>query len=139
MKIFVSLKVPRRIKELKQLAHLTSDAILQAGHEPFVAPQEIAAKGLNDPGKFMPFVRQQVKSSDLMIVLYHSELRGGLIEMGLAYAHGIPIWLCYKFGERVSSSALGCTSLIMAYADTEELQKKLTANLREFSLKESSL
>ena len=129
MKIFVSLKVPRGDAELEQLVALTRDAILQKGHEPFVAPDQIAAQDLTDPKDFMPFVRQQAATSDLMIVLYHSELRGGLIEMGLAYAQGIPIWLCYPSGQRVSSSALGCADLTIEYISLEDLREKIFNHL----------
>jgi hypothetical protein len=133
MKIFVSLKVPRGDAALEQLAALTTEVIRQAGHIPFVAPQEIAERGLTDPKKFMPFVELQVATSDLMIVLYHPELRGGLIELGLAYACGIPIWLCYPSGQRVSNSALGCADLTIEYADLEDLQKQLSTHLRQSS------
>jgi hypothetical protein len=68
-----------------------------------------------------------------MIVLYHPELRGGLIELGLAYAQSIPIWLCYPSGQRVSSSALGCADLTIEYVDIESLQKQLSTNLRQSS------
>ncbi len=132
-KVFISLKVPRGDAELNELAVLTADLIRRAGMEPFVAPYAISENGLSAPKDFMPFARQHALASDLMIVHYHPELRGGLIEMGLAYANQIPIWLCYKMpGQRVSSSALGCSDLIFAYKNHTELQEKLTVNLANF-------
>jgi hypothetical protein len=133
MKIFVSLKVPRGNAELEQLASLTQKTIAEAGHEPFIASREIAAQGLAEPQNFMPFVRQHIAASDLLIVLYHPKLRGGLIELGIAYAHKIPIWLCYKSSSRVSSSALGCADLTIEYTDLDRLQEQLSAHLRQFS------
>ena len=133
MNVFISLKVPRGDAELETLAEIVVDAVQTAGHEPFVAPREIVRRSFTDPKDFMPFVRQHAETCDLMIVLYHPELRGGLIELGLAYAHHIPIWLCYKSGQRVSSSARGCADLTVEFTSFDELSEKLTANLREFS------
>jgi hypothetical protein len=133
MKIFVSLKVPRGNVELEQQATLARDVIAKAGHEPFIASRKIAVQGLAEPQNFMPFVRQHAATSDLMIVLYHPELRGGMIELGIAYAHKIPIWLCYKSRSRVSSSALGCADLTIEYTDLDRLQEQLSAHLRQFS------
>ena len=129
MKIFVSLKALRADPELEQLAALVESAIKKAGHEPFVAPREIAIHGITNPDEFMPFIRQKAADCDLMIVLYHPELRGGLIELGLAYAQEIPIWLCYPAGQRVSSSALGCADLTIEYTDLAELRENLFNHL----------
>jgi nucleoside 2-deoxyribosyltransferase len=131
MRIFVSLKALRGDPELEKLADLTRVAIRQAGHEPFVASNEIINQGFTNPKDFMPFIRQQVTNCDLMIVLYHPELRGGLIEMGLAYARKMPIWLCYASGQKVSNSALGCVDLTIKYASFKEFQSNLAAQLRE--------
>ena len=49
---------------------------------------------------------------------------------GLAYAHEISSWLCYKSGLRVSNSALGCAEITIEYASLEDLQKKLFENLK---------
>jgi hypothetical protein len=91
VKIFIVVKVPCGDSHLETLADLVAVVVHQAGHEPFVNTYEIARSGLSDPKDFMPIVRQQAESSALMIVLYHPELRGGLIEMGITYAHGIPV------------------------------------------------
>jgi hypothetical protein len=138
-KVFISLKVPRGDPELDQLATLTADLVHQAGMNPFVAPYAIAENGLVNPKDFMPFARQHALTSDLMIVYYHPELRGGLIEMGLAYANEIPIWLCYKMpgqgdkvGQKISSSALGCTDIKIEYDNLDTLNRKVTANLASF-------
>ena len=133
IKIFVSMKVPRGDLELEKLARQTQDVILAAGHIPFIATEEIAAQKLTSPKDFMPFVKQHVKAANLMVVLYHPELRGGLIELGLAYAQDIPIWLCHKTGEKVSSSAQGCAELTIEYTDLFDLQQKLSANLSAFA------
>lgn len=130
MKIFISLKVPRGEAELEDLANQISRVIHESGHEAFVAPHEIANHGLTDPRDFMPFIRQQAAVCDLILVIYHPELRGGLIELGIAYANQIPIWLCHKAGERVSSSARGCADLIIEYRSLVDLKKQLSTNLQ---------
>jgi hypothetical protein len=132
MKIFVSMKVPRVDGELEKLALLTAGMIQQAGHEPFIATNEIAKRGLTNPKEFMPFVRRHMATSDLMIVLYRPELRGGLIEMDMAYAQNIPIWLCSTIRMKVSSSALGCADLKIEYTELKNFEKQLPANLRQY-------
>ena len=91
MKVFVAMKVPRADAELRQAAVMLAETISSSGNQPFVATDEIAKRGLTAPQDFMPFARQNLLDSDLVIVLYHPELRGGLIEAGMAYAQGIPI------------------------------------------------
>jgi nucleoside 2-deoxyribosyltransferase len=124
MKIFMSLKAPRDDDDLRTASLALAEAVRTAGHEPFVAWREIEEQGYS-PQQFMPFVREHLHACDLLLVLYHPELRGGLIELGIAYADGIPIWLAHQNGQRVSSSALGCADLVLEYSSLEELQKKV--------------
>ena len=132
MKVFVAMKVPRGLPELELLADRVADLVSQAGHQPLVATREIARLGLTAPTAFMPYVRQQVETCGLMIVLYHPELRGGLIELGLAYARHQPIWLCSQRGVHVSSSASGCADLRIEYSHLSELEEQLSTHLNEF-------
>ncbi len=147
MKIFVSLKVPRGDNDLRAASLALAEAITAAGHVPFVAWQEIEVdrallkdrallvnRAMLDQGptpqQFMPFVRESLRSCDLVLVLYHPELRGGLIELGIAYAYGIPIWLAHRSEDRVSSSALGCASLVMQYTSIEILRDMIFEKLK---------
>lgn len=129
MNIFIGMKVPRDDPELRRAADLLAATISRSGHTPFVATDEIARHSLRDPKEFMPFVRQRIQSADLVIILNHLDLRGGLIEAGMAYARGIPIWLCHRPGERVSSSMSGCTDMTIEYDDLDDLQSKLSKRL----------
>ena len=131
MKVFVAMKVPRTDKELRQAAVMLAETISSSGHEPFVATDEIAKRRLTDPQDFMPFARQNLLDSDLVIVLYHPELRGGLIEAGMAYGNNTPIWLCHQAGERVSSSMRGCADVTIEYESLDELQNNLHNHLIE--------
>jgi hypothetical protein len=127
MKVFISMKVPRADESLRLAADLLAATVKSAGHEPFVAPDEIAKRGLTNPQDFMPFARQNLLDSDLVILLYHPELRGGLIEAGIAYAQNIPIWLCHRADERVSSSMRGCADVTIEYKSLDDLKNKIIA------------
>lgn len=125
MKIFISMKAIRSDVQLASVASALDSAIRTQGHEPFIATQEIANKGMTSPQAFMPFVREHLATCDLCIVIYHPELRGGLIEAGIAYERRIPIWLCHKADEKVSSSMLGCADVVLTYNDVNDLQEKI--------------
>jgi len=129
MKIFLSLKVPRGDAERDAIIIALPDAIRAAGHIPFVAPEEIVRAGLTASKDFMPFVREHLADTDLFIVIYHPELRGGLIEVGIAYERRIPIWLCCKENEKISSSMLGCADVILAYEGVDDLREKVQQGL----------
>ena len=125
MEIFISQKVPRGDEELRLISDPLLATIKSAGHQPFFATDEIARADLTDPKEFMPFVRKHLADTDLFIVIYHPELRGGLIEAGIAYERRIPIWLCHKKGEKVSSSMLGCADIVITYNDVDDLKEKI--------------
>ena len=127
MKIFLSLKAPHGDDTQRDASLALTDAVRAAGHESFVAWNEIEEKRLS-PQQFMPFVREHLLSCKLLLILYHPELRGGLIELGIAFAYGIPIWLAHHRGETVSSSALGCANRVLEYETLEDL-KQMTLNM----------
>jgi hypothetical protein len=129
-KVFVGMKVPRGEQKLEQIASLVSHEIKRAGHSVFLAYREIEERGLFQ--SFMPLIKENIHSSDLGIILYHPALRGGLIEAGIAYSHSIPIWLCHKAGEKVSTTALECASEIFAYQTLDNLSAKLSDSLKEW-------
>ena len=131
MKIFISQKVPRGDEELRLVSDLLLATVKSAGHQPFLATDEIARAGLTSPKDFMPFVRDHLADTDLFIVIYHPELRGGLIEVGIAYERRIPIWLCHKADEKVSSSMVGCADVVMEYNDLVDLKEKVVENLKK--------
>ena len=131
MKIFISQKVPRGDEELRLISDLLLATVKSAGHQPFLATDEIARAGLTSPKDFMPFVRDHLADTDLFIVIYHPELRGGLIEVGIAYERRIPIWLCHKADEKVSSSMVGCADVVMEYNDLVDLKEKVVENLKK--------
>ena len=130
-KIFISMKVPRSDESLRIVADLLPATVIAAGHQPFLATLEIAQRGLTNPKEFMPFVQKNLRDANLLILLNHPDLRGGLIEAGMAYAWDIPIWLCYKSGERVSSSMRGCAEVTIEYESLDDLQNKISGLLKD--------
>jgi len=138
MKTFISLKVPRGDAELESIITHLRDAIHATGHIPFVATEEIARAGLTAPKDFMPFVREHLADTNLFIVIYHPDLRGGLIEVGIAYERRIPIWLCHKADEKISSSMLGCADVTIEYNDVDDLKEKVMKMLKKETSEVSS-
>ena len=128
MKIFISMKAPRDNDALRAASSALGKLIRAAGHEPFVAWREIEQQQLS-PQQFMPFVNEHLRTCDLLIALYHPELRGGLVEIGMAYACNIPIWLAHLSGEKVSSSALGCADRVLEYSSINDLKDMIREHL----------
>ena len=131
MKVFIVVKVPRRDQEREEIANTLVTEVRKAGHDPFVAYREIIDRGIESPQVFMRFARRHIRHSDLMLVVYHPELRGGLIEMGIAYQVGVPIWLLHKPGEQISSSVLGCADRLIEYQSAQDLLEIMPAELRK--------
>jgi hypothetical protein len=132
VKVFIAAKTPRGDKRREELASLVAEQVKRAGCVPFLAYREIERRGMSDPRAFMPFARQHIRGSDLVIILYDSELRGGLIEEGMAYDCEVPIWLLHQAGERVSNSALGCAERVIEYTSADEIAVQLQMALAAF-------
>lgn len=127
LKIFIGMKVPGGDQILDQIADLLVESIYAAGHHPIIAYREIACRQPAQPAEFMPWVRDWIGDSDLILILYHPQLRGGLIETGIAYAQNKPIWLISQMDMKVSSSARGCANRLLFYSDLQDLKNQLQA------------
>lgn len=119
MQIFVTLKAPCEDPALQSLAGLLETEITRAGHSPFIASCELAKRGL--AAGFMQYIRQHIKNSDLLLLLYHPDLRGGLIEQGIAYALGIPVWLAHPADLNISTTARECATQNFPYHTPQHL------------------
>jgi hypothetical protein len=124
MKLLIAMRVPRADPAAERLVVDIAEAITSAGHVPFIAYQEIAWRGLT-PKQFMPFVKEEISTSNIVLVVYSPDLRGGLVELGIAYALGVPIWLAASKGEHVSTSALACASQVFYFSTAQELVSSL--------------
>ncbi len=129
MHIFIAARVPRADTHQQALCTRAVQAVRRSGHTPFLAYQEILDHGLVEAHQFMPFVRDGLRQAGLLVLLYHPELRGGLLEAGMAYAWRIPIWLAHTRGERVSTSTRGVAEQVLVYQDAVDLEEKLYACL----------
>ncbi len=123
MKIFVTIKTPRADAFLNALAAQLETEITHAGFTPFIATKELEKRGLT-PG-FMQYIRQQIEQSDVLLLLYHPDLRGGLIEQGIAYTLHIPVWLAHPTGEKISTTARECATQIIPYTSHQDLLTRL--------------
>jgi nucleoside 2-deoxyribosyltransferase len=124
MKFFIAMRVPRDDPSAELLASAVAGVLNSTGNTPFIAYQEIARRGLS-PEQFMPYVRGEISTSNIVLVVYSPDLRGGLIELGIAYALGVPVWMAVHNGERVSRSARACASKIIEYTTLQELETDL--------------
>jgi hypothetical protein len=127
MKIFITLKALRTDPTLHTLANLLEAEIMRAGHTPFVASRALEKRGLH-PG-FMHYIRAELETSNLLLLMYHPDLRGGLIEQGIAYALGIPVWLAHPIGLPLSTTARECATKLIPYLTTEHLLTQLHLEL----------
>lgn len=119
------MKVPRMDCALEQTADLVAECAIRSSHKPLVAYREISRLQLTRPDQFMPFVRECIQACDLILILYDPELRGGLIEAGIAYGLNKPIWLVARSDVKVSNSAIGCANRFITYQDLADLRTQL--------------
>ncbi|MCB9135757.1 MAG: hypothetical protein H6636_10040 [Anaerolineales bacterium] len=127
MKIFVTLRAIRADPTIPTLADLLETELTRAGHTPFIASRALEKRGLH-PG-FMRYIRTELESSDLLLLMYHPDLRGGLIEQGIAYALNIPVWLAHPVGLKISTTARECATRLIPYQDESDLILQLQQNL----------
>ncbi len=110
--------------DAEMLANLLTEVTVEYGHVALVAYRKIRENGLLSGETWMPYVKDLMADTDLMVV-YDSGLRGGLIEVGMAYALGLPVWLLHEQGMAVSNSMLGCAARVMPYAAPDDLVRQL--------------
>lgn len=130
MKYFIAMRVPRDDPAAEHLASVVADTIYDSGNTPFIAYQEIKQREL-PPEQFMPFVRGEISTSNIVLVVYSPNLRGGLIELGIAYALGVPVWLVAGQGEHMSTSVLACASKVIYYTTLQNLVESLSGAISE--------
>ena len=108
----------------QQLAQELAEHLGDHGHRTLLAPLEIARHKLSVHER-MRWVKQQLEHTAWLVVLEHPQLRGGLIELGIAHALGVPSVVCHHPGARVSSSALGCALAVLTHHDSLDLAQQL--------------
>jgi nucleoside 2-deoxyribosyltransferase len=130
VKVFIAVRVPRSDGASEELIAAITAVLNDTGHTPFVAYQEIIRRSLA-AGQFMPYVRNEISTSNIVLVVYSPDLRGGLIELGIAYALGVPVWLTARKDEPISTSAKACAERIINYSTVKELTSELYIAINE--------
>ncbi|NLR91179.1 nucleoside 2-deoxyribosyltransferase [Flammeovirga agarivorans] len=67
---------------------------------------------------------QEIDNSDLFIAELTTKAIGVGIELGYAYAKGIPVVYLLKKGSEYSTTAAGCASTIIEYDNIEDIEIK---------------
>jgi hypothetical protein len=126
MRIFVGMKALRQDPHRLALAECVERSLRTAGHDVFIASAHISRLGLTDAQVFMPLVLREMQCCQAVLIIYQDDLRGGLIELGMAYALQLPIWLAAPVSAaHISSSALGCAHKLIVYEDLDDLDHKM--------------
>jgi len=61
----------------------------------------------------MPLIKRLLSTCDLLILVYEEALRGGFVELGMASAQSLPIWVLSRSGQSLSNSVRGCAENIL--------------------------
>ena len=125
MKVFLVAKYSRGDDERATFADTLVTATRKAGHTPFVGWREIRNRRLSTGQKWMPFIKESLSTCDLLVLAYEETLRGGFVELGMAYAQSIPIWVLSRPGQPISNTVQGCAEKHLLYENLDELSHRL--------------
>ncbi|HLZ55691.1 MAG TPA: hypothetical protein VKR06_01985 [Ktedonosporobacter sp.] len=128
---FLVIKYSRGQDELAELADTLAKATQEAGHTPSVGWREIRERHLSTGHEWMPFIKGMLSTCDLLILVYDESLRGGFVELGMAYAQALPIWVLARPGQSISNSVQGCAEKILLYESLEEASHRLLQAFRQ--------
>jgi hypothetical protein len=125
MKVFLVVKYSCGNDELAELADTLVTVSQEAGHTPFVGWREIRKRHLSAGRDWMPYIKRLLSTCDLLILVDEESLRGGFVELGMAYAQSLPIWVLCRPGQSISNSVQGCAEKIIRYESFDELSHHL--------------
>ncbi len=125
MRVFLVARYSRGDDEAEELADILETATQEAGHTPFVGWREIRKRQLSTGREWMPFIKRLLSTCDQLVLVYEEALRGGFVELGMAYAQSLPIWVFAKPEQSISNSVRGCAEKIMLYESLDELYHQL--------------
>lgn len=132
MKVFLVVKYSRGNDGLAELADTLVATTHRAGHTPFVGWREIRQKHLSAGREWMPFIKTLLSTCDLLILVYEESLRGGFVELGMAYAQSLPIWVLSRPGQSISNSVQRCAEKMILYESLDELPQRLFNEYRQY-------
>jgi hypothetical protein len=125
MNVFIVVKYNCGNTELDALADELERVTHAVGHRPVVGWREVVQRQFTSGQEWMPFIKQCIRTCNLFILMYDESLRGGFVELGIAYAAQIPIWVLCKEGTRISNSVRGCANKIISYRDLAMASEQL--------------
>ncbi len=137
MKVFLVIKYSRGNDESAELADTLVTATQVAGHTPFVGWREIRKRHLSAGREWMPFIKTLLSTCDLLILVYEESLRGGFVELGMAYAQSLPIWVLCRRGQSISNSVQGCAEKIILYESLDDVSHRLLKEYRQYKTEPS--
>ncbi len=124
MKAFLAIKYYEDMRN-KNLIEKIADAFKKQGIDIFVFAKDVQHFKSCDlsPEEVMKIAFGEIKKSNIFII-DASELSIGIgIEAGVAYSHGVPVYLIAKKGAEVSNSIKGIAKECYFYNSPEELIK----------------
>ena len=135
MNIFIVVKYRQGNDELTTLANTLAAATQAVGHLPLVGWREIRKRNFSSGREWMSFIKTMISTCALLVLVYDESLHGGFVELGIAYARAIPIWVLSRPGQMLSNSVGGCAEKIILYESTEALYTHLVKAYQSWSIK----
>jgi hypothetical protein len=132
MKVFLVIGYKRTTGGSEELADSLVTVTQLADHTPCVGWREIRKRHFSTGREWMPFIKTLLSTCDLLILLYEDSLRGGFVELGIAYAQSLPIWVLSRPGQSISHSVQGCAEKIILYESLDRLPHLLLQAYRQY-------
>ena len=80
----------------------TCDALAEHGFSPYREPYEMGVESIDTPGEAIALNKPILDGAERFVLIYtHKEGSSSLIELGYAWARGIPIFIFAKRGVKV--------------------------------------
>ncbi|MEK6960782.1 MAG: nucleoside 2-deoxyribosyltransferase [Nanoarchaeota archaeon] len=126
MKAYLAIKYHEDLKNRELIDHI-SRSLREAGFKDTVSIRDHERWGATrlTPQKLMETAFRDIAESDTLIVEFSEKGVGLGIEIGYAYAKGIPIIVIAKRGSEISSTLQGIARETFFYDRPEELTEKL--------------
>ena len=128
MKAFLSIKFWGDNRNRRDIEG-TIDALEGAGFNVFCFVRDAEEWGKNqfEPEQMMTTTFNQIDQSDFLIANVADWPIGVGVEVGYAYARGVPIICICSMTEKVPSTVAGLAKHVIRYEDYNDLSKKLIA------------
>ena len=120
MKVFLVPTESRGNDEFAERTDTVGTGTQAAGHTPFVGWREIRQRHCSPGREWMPCIKRLLSTCDLLILVYEEALRGGCVELGMASAQSLPLWVPSRSGQSLSNSVQGCAENMVLSESLDE-------------------